>query len=87
MRLCRYAEASEKAFNRRGFDRVRNAVIGEENVKLRFFEEVFTTEHWMVRIYKLKDRTAREPKLTNSARIAGDSVKPPRKPRTASGAP
>ncbi|CAK9304730.1 unnamed protein product [Gordionus sp. m RMFG-2023] len=37
-----------------GFDRVRNCEIGEKNIKLNFMEESFTTEHWIVRIYKVK---------------------------------
>ncbi|XP_042032849.1 dolichyl-diphosphooligosaccharide--protein glycosyltransferase subunit STT3A-like isoform X2 [Salvia splendens] len=38
----------------RGYDRVRNTEIGKKHFKLTHFEEVFTTHHWMVRIYKLK---------------------------------
>ncbi|KAK1313121.1 Dolichyl-diphosphooligosaccharide--protein glycosyltransferase subunit STT3A [Acorus calamus] len=38
----------------KGFDRVRRTEIGRKNIKLTHFEEVFTTHHWMVRIYKLK---------------------------------
>eukprot|EP00245_Coleochaete_scutata_P013789 TRINITY_DN5711_c1_g3_i1.p1 TRINITY_DN5711_c1_g3~~TRINITY_DN5711_c1_g3_i1.p1 ORF type:complete len:777 (-),score=168.48 TRINITY_DN5711_c1_g3_i1:459-2789(-) len=37
-----------------GFDRVRQTEIGKKYFKLTHFEEVFTTHHWMVRIYKLK---------------------------------
>eukprot|EP00252_Welwitschia_mirabilis_P026501 TRINITY_DN8716_c0_g2_i1.p1 TRINITY_DN8716_c0_g2~~TRINITY_DN8716_c0_g2_i1.p1 ORF type:complete len:222 (+),score=41.46 TRINITY_DN8716_c0_g2_i1:97-666(+) len=37
-----------------GFDRVRRTEIGKKHFKLTHFEEVFTTHHWMVRIYKLK---------------------------------
>ncbi|KAK6941473.1 Oligosaccharyl transferase, STT3 subunit [Dillenia turbinata] len=36
------------------FDRVRQTEIGRKHFKLTHFEEVFTTHHWMVRIYKLK---------------------------------
>ncbi|KAK6944924.1 Oligosaccharyl transferase, STT3 subunit [Dillenia turbinata] len=36
------------------FDRVRRTEIGRKHFKLTHFEEVFTTHHWMVRIYKLK---------------------------------
>jgi asparagine N-glycosylation enzyme membrane subunit Stt3 len=85
---CRYAEASEKAFGKRGFDRVRNAEIGKMDINLRFFEEVYTSEHWMVRIYKLKEPTTREPKLSNDARVpTAAALKPVSKPRTPSGAP
>ncbi|CAH9098614.1 unnamed protein product [Cuscuta europaea] len=38
----------------KGFDRVRRTEIGKKYFKLTYFEEVFTTHHWMVRIYKLK---------------------------------
>ncbi|KAF7813871.1 dolichyl-diphosphooligosaccharide--protein glycosyltransferase subunit STT3A [Senna tora] len=38
----------------KGFDKVRHTEIGKKYFKLTHFEEVFTTHHWMVRIYKLK---------------------------------
>ncbi|KAG6473029.1 hypothetical protein ZIOFF_066936 [Zingiber officinale] len=38
----------------KGFDRVRGTEIGKKHFRLTHFEEVFTTHHWMVRIYKLK---------------------------------
>ncbi|KAF5935115.1 hypothetical protein HYC85_026244 [Camellia sinensis] len=38
----------------KAFDRVRRTEIGKKHFKLTHFEEVFTTHHWMVRIYKLK---------------------------------
>ncbi|KAL1808856.1 hypothetical protein ACET3Z_025846 [Daucus carota] len=38
----------------KAFDRVRRTEIGKKYIKLTHFEEVFTTHHWMVRIYKLK---------------------------------
>ncbi|KAH7306603.1 hypothetical protein KP509_22G021500 [Ceratopteris richardii] len=47
----RFAEAS---MDGKGYDRVRRTEIGRKNFKLTHFEEVFTTHHWMVRIYKLK---------------------------------
>lgn len=34
---------------------MRQAEIGEKNIKLKHFTEVYTSEHWMVRIYKLKE--------------------------------
>ncbi|KAK3024915.1 hypothetical protein RJ639_043230, partial [Escallonia herrerae] len=45
----RFVETDGKAF-----DRVRQTEIGKKHFKLTHFEEVFTTHHWMVRIYKLK---------------------------------
>lgn len=37
-----------------GYDRVRNAEIGNKYFKLDKLEEAYTTEHWLVRIYKVK---------------------------------
>eukprot|EP01083_Nonionella_stella_P079215 217156_1 len=37
-----------------GFDRVRGVEVGEKNIKLTHLEEAYTTEHWMVRIYRVK---------------------------------
>lgn len=37
-----------------GFDRVRGTEVGDKNVQLTHIDEVFTSEHWMVRIYKVK---------------------------------
>nr|CAD7410898.1 unnamed protein product [Timema cristinae] len=34
-----------------GFDRTRNAIIGNKNFELTYLEEAYTTEHWLVRIY------------------------------------
>lgn len=41
-----------RQMGQRGFDRVRNNVIGQLDVSLKYFEEVFTSQHWMMRIYK-----------------------------------
>jgi len=37
-----------------GFDRVRNAEIGNKDFELKHLDEAFTSEHWIVRIYKVK---------------------------------
>eukprot|EP00456_Euglypha_rotunda_P022127 TRINITY_DN18781_c0_g1_i16.p1 TRINITY_DN18781_c0_g1~~TRINITY_DN18781_c0_g1_i16.p1 ORF type:complete len:178 (+),score=19.76 TRINITY_DN18781_c0_g1_i16:111-644(+) len=37
-----------------GFDRVRHCEIGNKDFELEYLEEVFTSEHWLVRIYKVK---------------------------------
>ncbi|KAG9396377.1 Oligosaccharyl transferase, STT3 subunit [Carpediemonas membranifera] len=55
-RLC-FHRFGEVVTDRRfpgGFDRVRNVEIGDKDIKLKNFEEVFTSQHWMVRIYKVK---------------------------------
>ncbi|KAK7089766.1 dolichyl-diphosphooligosaccharide--protein glycosyltransferase subunit STT3B-like [Littorina saxatilis] len=48
-----------------GFDRTRGVEIGNKNFDLTHLEEAYTTEHWLVRIYRVKDLTNREiiPKL------------------------
>ena len=38
-----------------GYDRVRHAEIGNKDFELDVMEEAYTTEHWVVRIYKVKD--------------------------------
>uniref|UniRef100_A0A804NDD2 dolichyl-diphosphooligosaccharide--protein glycotransferase n=1 Tax=Zea mays TaxID=4577 RepID=A0A804NDD2_MAIZE len=55
-KLCyyRFVETDGK-----GFDRVRRYEIGKKHFKLTHFEEVFTTHHWLVRIYKLKPQKNR----------------------------
>ena len=35
-----------------GYDRTRNAVIGHKDFDLTYLEEAFTSEHWLVRIYR-----------------------------------
>ena len=35
-----------------GFDRTRNAEIGNKYFSLTYLEEAYTTEHWLVRIYR-----------------------------------
>ena len=35
-----------------GFDRTRNVEIGNKNFQLEHLEEAFTSEHWLVRIYR-----------------------------------
>lgn len=37
-----------------GYDRVRNAEIGNKDFELDVLEEAYTTEHWLVRIYKVQ---------------------------------
>uniref|UniRef100_A0A1B6E412 dolichyl-diphosphooligosaccharide--protein glycotransferase n=1 Tax=Clastoptera arizonana TaxID=38151 RepID=A0A1B6E412_9HEMI len=37
-----------------GFDRTRNVIIGNKNFDLTYLDEAYTTEHWLVRIYRVK---------------------------------
>jgi dolichyl-diphosphooligosaccharide---protein glycosyltransferase len=51
-----------------GFDRVRYAEIGDKNVQFTYFEEAFTSEHWMVRIYRYRTTTCTLPALPRPIR-------------------
>eukprot|EP00899_Mesostigma_viride_P011894 jgi/Mesvir1/20705/Mv14903-RA.2 len=55
----RFAEATQ-GHGQSGYDRVRGTEIGRKNFKLKYFEEAFTSSHWMVRIYKVLDKPARD---------------------------
>ncbi|GKV06682.1 hypothetical protein SLEP1_g18541 [Rubroshorea leprosula] len=78
----RFVETDGKAF-----DRVRRTEIGKKYFKLSHFEEVFTTHHWMVRIYKLKPQKNRirgkmkksksKSKSTSSSKRSGTLKKNP----------
>lgn len=45
--------------NPAGFDRTRNVEIGNKNIKLKHLEEAYTSEHWLVRIYRYRMWTAK----------------------------
>lgn len=45
-----------------GYDRTRGVEIGNKNIKLEHLEEAYTTDHWLVRIYKVK-KPANRPRL------------------------
>jgi len=42
-----------------GYDRVRNAEIGNKDFELKHLDEAYTSEHWIVRIYKVKPQDNR----------------------------
>ncbi len=46
-----------------GYDRTRNAEIGNKDISFQHLEEAYTTEHWLVRIYRVKSLDNREPVL------------------------
>ncbi|KAI5059406.1 hypothetical protein GOP47_0025725 [Adiantum capillus-veneris] len=81
-----YYRFADSSMDGKGYDRVRRTEIGKKNFKLTHFEEVFTTHHWMVRIYKLKSprnlirgKTKRKGKLAAKAPKSVSSKKQPRK--------
>ena len=57
-----------------GYDSVRNAVIGKKNIKLTYFEEAYTSERWLVRIYRVLPFTEMVPALPESQH--GAATKP-----------
>lgn len=55
-KLCyyRFGEVLTDPSKPLGFDKVRNVEIGNKNIKFEHLEEVYTSENWLVRIYKVK---------------------------------
>lgn len=49
-----------------GYDRTRNVEIGNKNIKLEHLEEAYTTDHWLVRIYKVK-KPANRPRIASAS--------------------
>jgi dolichyl-diphosphooligosaccharide--protein glycosyltransferase len=60
-RLCYYRFGSFYTEQGRpaGYDRVRNSEIGMKDFELEYLEEAYTTEHWIVRIYRVKPQENR----------------------------
>jgi len=54
-KLCyyRFGEVYTEQGQPRGYDRVRYVEIGNKDFELEHLEEAFTTEHWLVRIFKV----------------------------------
>lgn len=53
--IYRFGEVMTEQGKPTGYDRVRNQEIGNKDFELDVVEEAFTSEHWIVRIYKVKD--------------------------------
>ena len=43
-----------------GYDRTRNTPVGVKNIKLKYLEEAYTSENWLVRIYRVKKEANRD---------------------------
>ncbi|XP_012274397.1 dolichyl-diphosphooligosaccharide--protein glycosyltransferase subunit STT3A [Orussus abietinus] len=56
-KMCyyRFSQVYSEGGKPSGYDRVRNMEIGNKDFELDTLEEAYTTEHWLVRIYKVKD--------------------------------
>jgi dolichyl-diphosphooligosaccharide--protein glycosyltransferase len=50
----RYSEVLIQHGRPQGFDRVRQVEVGVKNIVLEHLDEAFTSEHWIVRIYKVR---------------------------------
>ena len=59
----RWGEVKVKRNEDSGYDTVRGAVIGNKDFKLEHFEEAFTSERWLVRIYRVLPLPAMDEKM------------------------
>lgn len=51
----RFGEMTTSGQHRPGYDRVRQTdILDAKTIKLKYFEEAFTSENWIVRIYRVK---------------------------------
>ncbi|NXV91612.1 STT3A glycosyltransferase, partial [Calonectris borealis] len=62
-KMCyyRFGQVYTEAKRPPGYDRVRNAEIGNKDFELDVLEEAYTTEHWLVRIYKVRPQNEPKP--------------------------
>lgn len=70
------------SYGQMGVDRVRNAEVGVKNIKLSIMEEAFTSQHWIVRIYEVKDRDNFGRTMRSAARFVQDGGKRKKKTTT-----
>jgi len=60
-----------------GYDRARSREIGKKNIELTTMEEAFTSEHWIVRIFKVKKRPNFDSAAVLSAKKGTKKTKKP----------
>lgn len=70
---------------RRAFHMLLRRPCARTARRLKYFEEVFTSEHWMMRIYRVLDKPNRDARLRNPRR-AKLGRRAPSKRRQPSGA-
>jgi len=46
-----------------GYDRTRNSEVGVKKITFKYLEEAYTSENWLVRIYRVKDPANRSDKV------------------------
>ena len=79
-----YNPRGDKEEDAYGYDSVRKTVVGVKNIKLTHFQEVYTTDHWLLRIFKLLPpaeldppmKTKREDKAVTVPTVTGKMPKP-----------
>ena len=59
----RFGEIKTNGKEDKGFDNTRRSVIGNKDFKLKHFEEAYTSDRWLVRIYKVLDLPEMAPKM------------------------
>jgi dolichyl-diphosphooligosaccharide--protein glycosyltransferase len=52
----RFGEIRTRGDQPSGYDTVRNCEIGFKHYDLKYFQEAFTSERWIVRIFKVLPR-------------------------------
>merc|ERR1712226_1778193 len=62
-----------------GYDRTRNTAVGVKNIKLKHLEEAYTSENWLVRIYRVKKEANRDGKAKIGKRKKFSSKKTTKK--------
>ena len=67
--LTNSEQFGNETFEAVGYDNTRKTVIGKMGFDIHHLEEAFTSEHWMVRIYKVKPPPNRQPSHVASARF------------------
>eukprot|EP01086_Lenisia_limosa_P011309 TRINITY_DN3696_c0_g1_i1.p1 TRINITY_DN3696_c0_g1~~TRINITY_DN3696_c0_g1_i1.p1 ORF type:complete len:707 (+),score=174.40 TRINITY_DN3696_c0_g1_i1:84-2204(+) len=55
-KLCYYRFGEQRTDHRMpaGYDRVRHVEVGDKNIKLKYFEEAYTSRHWLSRVFKVR---------------------------------
>eukprot|EP00343_Euplotes_focardii_P006797 CAMPEP_0205822716 /NCGR_PEP_ID=MMETSP0206-20130828/13700_1 /ASSEMBLY_ACC=CAM_ASM_000279 /TAXON_ID=36767 /ORGANISM="Euplotes focardii, Strain TN1" /LENGTH=411 /DNA_ID=CAMNT_0053119225 /DNA_START=1012 /DNA_END=2247 /DNA_ORIENTATION=+ len=62
----RYNEVRMSYQHPAGFDTVRNMAVDPTPIKLKYFTEVYTTQRWILRVYKINKDPNREDKIDGS---------------------
>lgn len=62
-----------------GYDRTRNSEVGVKKITFKYLEEAYTSENWLVRIYRVKEPANRSEKTKLSGRKKFSSKKTTKK--------